>query len=201
PNEKEFHAMCPSIFETVCQVTVYEPFGRDGSASFSSNGRPGTPSVGALCTCCPVESSTWRRDSSGSGGSVNVATICVGAFWSVAPFAGTEDFSKACASAAPAKRTIHARAIVPMSTKVAMRFISSVLDERRVGDDRRVERPVVRRDELRGQGVFPRRQRGEVDRLEHSVCHRDQPPVHREVDVPGVGLEVRGRRLHDRSSG
>src|SRR5256885_1414729 len=91
PNAIEFVARCPSTLETVVQFTVYVPSGSVGRGSRSSSGFPGTASVGALSTCCPAEFNTWRCESCGSGGSVNVATISEGAFWSVAPLAGTED--------------------------------------------------------------------------------------------------------------
>src|SRR6266545_3612599 len=99
PNANELPVTCPSVFETVRHVTVYTPSGRDGRATWSSSGAPGTGSALPCSTSAPLSSSTWMFDSPGSGGSVNVITTLAGAAWSSSPLAGSDRRSRACAAA------------------------------------------------------------------------------------------------------
>src|SRR5664280_3401336 len=105
PNANEPAAACPSTAETVRQVTVYHPGDSGPSGTLSCSGWPATTTVGPAVTGAPLVSRTLIDESFGSGGSPNVIVTWDGPPASVAPAAGSEDWSSACASAVGAVAT------------------------------------------------------------------------------------------------
>src|SRR5262245_21975449 len=111
--------MCPSVFESARHDTVYVPSGSGPNGTWSSSARPGTARAPPASTCAPDEFSTCTVDSFGSGGSVNCSVTRGGDVWRVAPAAGSEEVSSACAPAAGALR--HSQS-APDSATASVRF-------------------------------------------------------------------------------
>src|SRR5579864_1494280 len=92
-------ATCPSLAETVRQLTVYVPSASDGKVVRVLNGSPGTGMSSPLLTTLPSTSSRRTVESLGSGASVKLILRTCGACARVAPSAGSDERTSACASA------------------------------------------------------------------------------------------------------
>src|SRR5438552_17861861 len=91
PNANEPPVTWPSTLDTVRQLTMYTPSGRDaGMGTTSCRGCPWTARAFAEVTGCPFELRTWIHDRPTSGCSVNVTSTCRGAVATTDPFASTE---------------------------------------------------------------------------------------------------------------